>query len=111
MVENIVSNSVNHGFTDPEREDYNICNTLSFDAKRNMFVIDFVDNGKPLPVGMDKERYGLKGEKAGATAGTGLGGSIVKEIVKHYGGDYDLFSNDRGTTVRIWLPLAKTEEN
>lgn len=111
MVENIVSNSVNHGFTDPEREDYNICNTLSFDAKRNMFVIDFVDNGKPLPVGMDKERYGLKGEKAGATAGTGLGGSIVKEIVKHYGGDYDIFSNDRGTTVRIWLPLAKTEEN
>ena len=111
IVENIVSNSVNHGFTDPERDDYNIWVTLSFDENHNMFVIDFIDNGKPLPKGMDKERYGLRGEKARATAGTGLGGSIVKEIVKHYGGDYDVFSNNRGTTVRIWLPVAKTEEN
>lgn len=111
MVENIVSNSVHHGFTEPNRNDYEFWEYLSFDKERGMFVIDFVDNGKPLPEGMTKERYGLRGEKAGATGGTGLGGNIVKEIVKHYGGDYDIFSNGGGTTVRIWLPVAKKEED
>lgn len=111
MVENIVSNSVHHGFTDTNRNDYQIWENLSYDKERGMFVIDFVDNGKPLPKGMNKERYGLRGEKAGATGGTGLGGNIVKEIVKHYGGDYDIFSNGEGTTVRIWLPVAKIEED
>ena len=64
------------------------------------------NNGTPLPDGMTKERYGLKGERAGITGGTGAGGFIVKSIVNHYGGDYDVFYNDGMTTIRIYLPIA-----
>ena len=79
-----------------------------------MFQIDFVNNGNPLPKGLDKLRYGLKGEKAGVTAGTGEGGYIVRSITEHYGGDYDIFSETSGnvslTTVRVFLPIYRDNE-
>ena len=70
-----------------------------------MFQIDFRNNGNPLPDGMDKMRYGIKGEKAGSTGGTGIGGSYVKKCVEHYGGDYNIFMEDGWTVVRICLPI------
>jgi type I restriction enzyme M protein len=114
LVENIINNAVQHGFTDPENRDYSINISLTV-ARHNdelMYQIDFADNGKSLPEGMNKERFGLRGEKAGKTAGTGCGGYIIKSIVEHYGGDYDIFSGNgyEGTTVRIYLPITKLED-
>lgn len=106
MVQNILENARRHGFTDSSRSDYKIWIVFSVDEKRDMYVIDFKNNGTPLPNGMNKERYGLKGERAGITGGTGSGGYIVKSIVNHYGGDYDVFFNEDMTTIRIWLPIA-----
>ena len=108
MVQNILENARKHGFTDSTRSDYMIWIMISVDEKRNMYVIDFKNNGTPLPEGMTKERYGIKGEKAGLNGGTGSGGYIVKSIVTHYGGDYDVFYNDENqlTTVRVYLPIA-----
>lgn len=115
LCDNIIFNAIKHGFTDPSRTDYNIYVTLTVDEKRNMFQIDFSNNGNPLPKGMDKLRYGLKGEKAGTTAGTGEGGYTVKSIVEHYGGDYDIFtettsSNTIWTVVRVFLPIYRDNE-
>ena len=106
MVQNIIENARKHGFTDPTRDDYMIWINLSVDEKRDMYIIDFMNNGTPLPEGMSKARYGIKGEKAGLTGGTGTGGYIVKSIVTHYGGDYDVFYKDGITTIRIYLPIA-----
>ena len=114
LCDNIVFNAIKHGFTDPSRDDYSIDIQLTVDQKRDMFQIDFVNNGNPLPIGMDKLRYGLKGEKAGITAGTGEGGYIVKSITEHYSGDYDVFSETSGnlslTTVRVFLPIYRDNE-
>ena len=81
--------------------------------ERDIFQIDFTNNGTPFPKGLDKIRYGLKGEKGGITAGTGEGGYIVKSIVEHYGGDYDLLTQkDQDTiwsTVRIYLPIYRND--
>ena len=106
MVQNILENARKHGFTDSSRSDYKIWIIFSVDEKRDMYVIDFKNNGTPLPDGMTKERYGLKGERAGITGGTGSGGYIVKSIVNHYEGDYDVFYKDDMTTIRVWLPIA-----
>lgn len=108
MVQNILENARKHGFTDSTRSDYKVWIILSVDEKRDMYVIDFKNNGTPLPEGMTKERYGIKGEKAGLNGGTGSGGYIVKSIVTHYGGDYDVFYNNENqlTTVRVYLPIA-----
>ena len=107
MVDNIIENARKHGFTDSSRKDYFIGVDLSLNMEGNMYQIDFNNNGNPLPDGMTKERFGIRGEKAGLTGGTGSGGYIIKSIVTHYGGDYDVFTKDGVTTIRIYLPIAK----
>lgn len=105
IVNNIIENARRHGgLSDGRKSDYYISIDVKIDYQRDMYQIDFSNIGKPLPKGMTKERYGLKGEKAGPNAGTGSGGYIVKSIVEHYGGDFDLFSTDGITTIRIYLP-------
>jgi signal transduction histidine kinase len=105
LVNNILDNARKHGFTDHKRGDYEVDVKLSINTETQMFQIDFRNNGNPLPEGMDKTRYGIKGEKAGATGGTGIGGSYVKKCVEHYGGDYNIFTEDGWTVVRICLPI------
>lgn len=107
LVRNIIDNAVTHGFTDPNRNDYGICIDLTIDSEKRMFQIDFSNNGKPLPLGMDRLRYGILGEKAGTTGNTGRGGYIVKSIVEHYHGDYDVFMDGMNTVVRILLPISE----
>lgn len=99
LVNNILDNARKHGFTDHERSDYEVDVKLSINTETQMFQIDFRNNGNPLPEGMDKTRYGIKGEKAGATGGTGIGGSFVKKCVEHYGGDYNIFMEDGWTII------------
>ena len=104
-VNNIIDNARKHGFGGLKNNNNEIRIKLAIDTEKNMFQIDFRNNGKPLPDGMDKMRYGLKGEKAGETGGTGIGGSYVKSFVEHYGGDYDVFIEDGWTVVRLFLPI------
>jgi signal transduction histidine kinase len=106
VVGNILSNAQKHGFIDCNREDYEVKIVLSFNSEKDMYQIDFRNNGQPLSEGLNKLRYGIKGEKAGETAGTGLGGSVVKSIVEHYKGDFDVFMDGNWTVVRIYLPLS-----
>ena len=106
IISNIIANAKTHGFTDTTRKDYKIDINLGFDERKKMYRIDFRNNGTPLPEGMNKVRYGIKGEKAGQTAGTGLGGSVVKSIVEHYKGDYDVFMDGEWTVIRVYLPIA-----
>ena len=107
MVLNIIENARTHGFTDSQRNDYRIDINLTINTERDMYQIDFSNNGNPLPKGMNKIRYGLLGEKAGITGGSGRGGYVVKSIVEHYHGDYDVFMNGETTVIRILLPISK----
>ena len=107
MVLNIIENARTHGFTDSQRNDYRIDINLTINTERDMYQIDFSNNGNPLPKGMNKIRYGLLGEKAGITGGSGRGGYVVKSIVEHYYGDYDVFMNGETTVIRILLPISK----
>lgn len=107
LVTNIIENARKHGFTDSARTDYYIGIDLTLDSEREMYQIDFSNNGNPLPEGMDKERYGIRGVKAGKTGDNGNGGYIIKSIVTHYGGDYDVFSKNGITTIRVYLPITR----
>lgn len=111
LVQNIIKNAEKHGFVNKERDDYELNIYLSIDTEKRMFQIDFRNNGLPFPLGLTKERYGLQGESAGKNAGTGSGGYIVKKIVEHYGGDYDVISEDKMSTIRIWLPIENNIAN
>jgi PAS domain S-box-containing protein len=54
------------------------------------------------------ERF-YRADPSGSIPGTGLGMSLVKEIVELQGGRVDIASTPgRGTTVTLWLPLARS---
>lgn len=111
LVQNIVSNAVHRGFVGNNAE-YALHITLS--VEKGFYVIDFSNNGEPLPEGMDKERYGTKGAKGVNSDGSGTGGYIVKSITQHYGGDFDIFStkfaNMDFTNVIVKLPIYIKED-
>ena len=106
MVNNIISNAIDHGFSSLS-DDNEIYIRLSADSANERYVIDFMNNGKPFPQGLTRERYGLDREKAGPTGRTGSGGYIVKSISEHFGGDYDILMVDGNPTVRIYLPIVR----
>ena len=111
LVQNIVSNAIKRGFVKNHSE-YALHITLS--VENDFFVIDFSNNGEPLPDGMDKVRYGTKGAKGANSDGSGTGGYVVKIITQHYGGDYDIFStkfaNMNFTNVIVKLPIYRKED-
>ena len=67
-----------------------------------------------LLVMLDKARYGMKGVKGKDSKGQGTGGSVVKSITEHYGGDYDIYTKDASgklfTVVDIKLPIYQEDE-
>lgn len=111
LSQNIISNAIRRGFVKDNAE-YALNITLS--VEKDFFVIDFSNNGEPLPEGMDKARYGTKGAKGTDSDGSGTGGYIVKNITQHYGGDFDIFSskfaNMDFTNVIVKLPIYREED-
>jgi signal transduction histidine kinase len=56
------------------------------------------------------ERF-YRADPSGNIPGTGLGMSLVKEIVELQGGRVDVTSTlGKGTTVTLWLPIAAAAE-
>ena len=107
----IIENAVSHAFCDGG-DDYRVLISLTYDSEKSSYVIDFINNGLKMPVGMDKFRYGLKGEKGAKSNGSGLGGYRVKSITRHFGGDYDVFCNGvhNLTTIRVYFPKYNAYE-
>lgn len=109
LINNIIQNAKRHGFVDSGNKNYTLEIRLSLNSEDSMFQIDFINNGNPLPKGMDKKHYGILGEKAGKTANNGEGGYRVKSIVTLYNGDYDVFMDNYNTVIRILLPISKNK--
>lgn len=77
---NILENAMNHGFVDNTKS---YIFRISIAYIDNFLEVNFINNGKPFPKGM-AEKFDVKGEKAGVTAGTGIGLWKVAEIAKHF---------------------------
>jgi signal transduction histidine kinase len=107
LVSNILENARTHGFAGREDNNGVVRIFVTVNLETDSFQIDFVNNGNPLPEGMNKMRFGLRGEKAGKTGRTGNGGYIIKSIVEHYKGDYDVFMDGDDTVIRVLLPILR----
>lgn len=110
IVRNILENAKKHGFddfTDVNRKDCVIEVALNWDKERQMYRIDFRNNGNPLPEGLTKASYGENRKYAGKTGGTGIGGYEVAENVRHYNGDYAISQDGDWVVVSIYLPKSK----
>ena len=112
VINHIIANAIIHGFNDPDKIDCLIQIRLSFEPESDMYVIQFRNNGKSLPKGMDTRRYGIKGEKAGLTGNDGIGGYRVKSICEHFGGSYEVISEpDSMFPVSVIVKLKKAVGN
>ena len=74
------------------------------------FGVSIIDYG----IGMEPEQLSRIGERfyraddSGVTPGTGLGLSLVKEIVAIHAGDIEFISaKNKGMAVTVWLPIVK----
>jgi signal transduction histidine kinase len=74
--------------------------------------IRITDHGIGLQPGQQArvcERF-YRADTSGKIPGTGLGMSIVKEIIELHGGGIDISSKfGEGTQVTLWLPVASPE--
>ncbi|MBA6151443.1 N-6 DNA methylase [Gelidibacter maritimus] len=84
---NILENAIKHGFADKSKSYIFRVSVAYID---DFLEINFENNGKPFPKGI-VERYNVKGEKAGATAGTGIGLWKVAEIANHFDAKLEVF--------------------
>ncbi|MEK9940596.1 MAG: sensor histidine kinase, partial [Methylotenera sp.] len=81
--------------------------------KKNLLGIEIKDHG----IGMTKQQLArvcerfYRADTSGVLPGTGLGMSIVKEIVELHCGNVTIDSeHGKGTRVTIWLPLDTKAE-
>ena len=110
VIDNIIRNAEKHGFKDPDFK-YTLKVSLSYDNIDKMYAVELQNNGVPMPKGMDTLRYGIDGERGKDSDGQGKGGSIVKSIVEHFGGKYEVFNEpDDLFPVGILIKLPKYED-
>lgn len=106
IFDNIVSNAVAHGFTDPDKE-YVI--HIDFEAEGTSYVLSISNNGDPLPAGKDPSEVFVWGKSEGGKEHAGIGGYQVKDLMEHFGGQAEIISTpDEDFTVTYKLTFTKT---
>jgi two-component system nitrogen regulation sensor histidine kinase NtrY len=96
--------------SDAERDGRKVMVRAAFDAAREQFRVDIIDNGNGLPV--ENRHRILEPYMTMREKGTGLGLAIVKKIIEEHGGQLELhdapadFDHGKGAMIRVILPHA-----
>lgn len=99
MLDNIVGNAVRHGFVMNENNE----NVISFEMEitnNGMCRLSISNNGKPM-CERAKKIYFVRGEKAGPTGHSGIGGAIVKDVCNQFYGRVSISENEKFPVVII----------
>ncbi|MBB2750919.1 UNVERIFIED_ORG: two-component system nitrogen regulation sensor histidine kinase NtrY [Rhizobium aethiopicum] len=107
---NLIKNAVEaiEAVPSDERDERKILVRAAFDAGRDRFTVDVIDNGRGLPV--ENRHSILEPYMTMREKGTGLGLAIVKKIIEEHGGQLELhdapadFDRGRGAMIRVHLP-------
>ncbi|MDY0107021.1 MAG: sensor histidine kinase [Giesbergeria sp.] len=102
-----------------------LSNAYKYSPQGGDVVVRYCTQGgadQPSRVGVEVQDHGIgltaeqvprvcerfyRADTSGQIPGTGLGMSIVKEIIELHGGDVEVHSQPgTGTTIRLWLPAA-----
>ncbi len=93
---------------DEERDGRKVKVRSVFDAGRENYVVDIIDNGSGLPT--ENRHRILEPYMTMREKGTGLGLAIVKKIIEEHGGQLELhdapadFDHGKGAMIRVLLP-------
>lgn len=101
ILDNLISNAVNYT---PESGQINIATNI----EKNWFIIDVSDNGPGLAKGDDEKVFDAfyrgKTVHNGLIKGSGLGLTIVKDIIATLDGNITLLASKRGAHFSVHLP-------
>jgi type I restriction enzyme M protein len=117
IFDNILNNAERHGFKGIQDVNNKVAIYAAYtyfdDNVSPKLSIRISNNGAPFPLKFDSKQLFRKGEPAGETGNTGIGGYQVKEIVHYFGGQVKASSStkDPDSTVvyTITLPIAAAE--
>jgi len=108
LFSNIVSNAMNHGFKDSDKQ-YIIQSSISlYEDYEGYFVLEVSNNGRPIPEKFTFKHLTTRGEKTTDSKGVGIGGADIKEIVEKYNGKFELITDSKSmfpVTYRISFPI------
>lgn len=112
-VEKIVSNILFNAFKFTEPNGKVIFSTYIVDDQDSKVIVSVADTGRGIPVeeqsNIFSPFYQLKYDSEDNHPGTGLGLSLVNELVKLYDGTINLVSEPgKGTCITVALPLFQT---
>ncbi|KMQ70816.1 N-6 DNA methylase [Chryseobacterium koreense] len=116
LLDNLISNIKKHGFNWGKDEVRRIEVSGSMDKEFGTTTIFISNTGNPLPANFTFEDFKSKGIKKGKKGGSGMGGYIIDQIIKYFGGDWyivdetgpeGLDDTDLATTFEISLPYQQ----
>jgi signal transduction histidine kinase len=99
---NLIRNALVHGFTNPSFQ-----HVIKFviRKKRGGIIVDYLNNGDPLPKEMNKNNLLSYGVKSVESPGGGLGMAYVGKMIKAHHGTFEILEDpDYNVHFRIILP-------
>lgn len=108
---NIISNAIDHGFKNSKKQNV-IRTSLTYNEKKNCFVIEISNNGRPIPKDFTFKRLITRGEKTTDSNGSGSGGADIKSILEKYKGSFDIMNQENEefpVTYIIRIPLINQQ--
>lgn len=103
---NLIRNALVHGFTNQSFR-----HTIKFVVKRKKggIIVDYLNNGVPLPQEMNKNNLLSYGVKSVESPGGGLGMAYVGKMIKAHHGTFEILDDpDYNVHFRITLPKGGT---
>ena len=107
IINNLISNAIKYS---PEEKKVNVKTLL----ENNHLHLVVSDQGRGIPIDKQKEIFNRyeRGAATNEISGSGLGLSIVKELVELMGGTIKLESNAiSGSTISVMIPFEKIENS
>lgn len=107
ILNNIVANACSHGFTDPSRSDYELC--FSWKDEGLDLALEVSNNGTPIPEGLDDDllkTYGFS-TKLNHAGHNGAGCAEIEELMRKYGGRFEIKSTPKGKYTVIYILTFK----
>ena len=103
---NLIRNALMHGFTNPS---FRHIIKFVIRKKRGGIIIDYLNNGDPLPEEMSQNDLLSYGIKSVESPGGGLGMAYIGKMIKAHHGTFEILDNpDYNVHFRIVLPKGGT---
>lgn len=87
VLDNLLENAEKHGFKG-DLKTYSVLFELS--TEQDYIIIDYKNDGQPLLVGLDKDRFITRGSFAGNNSGSGFGGFFINRTIEKLGGGFEI---------------------